>query len=70
MGRELSDVVLLSRARLDRILHLSLSDFEFPVMVDVDFGHIDPRLTIPLGVPFRMDAKAGELKLVDRNSFA
>ena len=54
----------LSENGLDRILEWSLGDREFPVLVDVDFGHTDPRMTYPLGVECRMNAGEGELGLM------
>jgi muramoyltetrapeptide carboxypeptidase len=37
----------------------------FPILADVDFGHTDPRLTLPLGVACRLDADAGALTLLE-----
>ncbi len=56
----------LEPVELERILQWSLGDYDFPVMVDVDVGHTDPRLTIPLGVKCRMDAAAGEWTIAER----
>lgn len=51
---------------LEMILERVLEGCDIPVLVDVDFGHTDPRITYPLGVECRMDARAGELELVQR----
>jgi len=45
----------------DRTLYDILCDFgekyNIPVLADIDFGHTDPRLTIPVGVRARIDAE-------------
>jgi muramoyltetrapeptide carboxypeptidase LdcA involved in peptidoglycan recycling len=35
------------------------------VVMDVDFGHTDPRLTLPIGVRARLDGQAGTVTLLD-----
>ncbi|WP_329172849.1 S66 peptidase family protein [Streptomyces sp. NBC_01477] len=35
----------------------------FPVLAGVDLGHTDPMLTLPVGVPARLDAAAGTFEL-------
>lgn len=36
-----------------------------PVLANVDFGHTDPMLTVPLGATARLDADARQLELVE-----
>jgi muramoyltetrapeptide carboxypeptidase len=36
-----------------------------PVIADVDLGHADPMLTLPLGVQARLDATARTLRLLE-----
>jgi muramoyltetrapeptide carboxypeptidase len=40
-------------------------DLGIPVLADVDFGHTDPRLTLPVGTRARLDAAAGTLVLLE-----
>ncbi len=56
----------LSDEGLDELLARTLQGYDVPVMVDVDFGHTDPRITYPLGVRCQIDAGVGELKLVEK----
>jgi len=41
----------------DALLHL-LGDIDIPVVADVDFGHTEPRLSLPLGTAVRIDTDA------------
>ena len=35
-----------------------------PVLADVDRGHTDPMMTVPLGVPARLDAGAKSFEVL------
>ncbi len=65
VGRFPASVGFSDDDSLAMILDDALRGYEFPVMVDVDFGHTDPRMTFPLGVGCRMDAQALTLALVE-----
>ncbi len=65
IGRFASSVGLSEEDSLEMILDDALRGYDFPVMVDVDFGHTDPLMTFPIGVECRMDAGAKELELVE-----
>lgn len=41
--------------QFDRVILEVLGQRNIPVMVDVDFGHTEPRLTLPVGAAARMD---------------
>lgn len=49
----------------EMILDDALAGYDFPVMLDVDFGHTDPLMTFPLGVECRMDAGEGTIELTE-----
>jgi muramoyltetrapeptide carboxypeptidase LdcA involved in peptidoglycan recycling len=36
-----------------------------PVRADVDFGHTDPKLALPIGTPARFDAQEQVLNLLE-----
>lgn len=38
------------------ILEDALNGYNLPVLYDVDFGHTDPLMTIPIGIRCRLDA--------------
>lgn len=42
-----------------------LSDFDFPVLGGVDFGHTGPNLPMPIGVRAEIDADARKIKLLE-----
>lgn len=48
---------------LEKILDDALRGHRFPVILDADFGHTDPLLTIPLGVRCRVSTKKPEILL-------
>jgi muramoyltetrapeptide carboxypeptidase len=54
----------------DRSMHSVLrdviADFEVPVLADVDFGHSEPRLTLPIGIAVQVDATSREIHLEER----
>lgn len=47
----------------DRAILQSLGDRHIPVLVDADFGHTEPRLTLPVGGACRLDSEAEKLIL-------
>jgi muramoyltetrapeptide carboxypeptidase len=65
VGRFASSVEFSEDDSLEMILDDALRGYDFPVMLDVDFGHTDPLLTFPLGVECRMDAGEQTLELVE-----
>jgi muramoyltetrapeptide carboxypeptidase LdcA involved in peptidoglycan recycling len=38
---------------------------DLPVLMDVDFGHTDPKLILPLGVPIEVDPAGSRLRLLE-----
>ncbi|WP_078901123.1 S66 peptidase family protein [Actinacidiphila yeochonensis] len=49
----------------DRVVREALGRDDIPVMVDVDFGHTEPRLTLPVGVACRLDATEQSLVITE-----
>lgn len=50
---------------LEMILEDALRGYTFPVLTEVDFGHTDPLLTLPIGVRCRMNAGDKRLELLE-----
>lgn len=42
-----------------------LSNYNIPILVDVDFGHTDPKLTIPIGVKAMLDSTTNSFTLLE-----
>jgi len=49
----------------DAVVRHVVGDRGFPVLVDVDFGHTEPMLTLPVGGHARLDATACQLTLLE-----
>lgn len=47
------------------ILDDALKGYNIPVLYDVDFGHTDPLLTIPLGITCKLDASKKEITYLE-----
>lgn len=41
----------------DRMLTIALTDLDIPVLIDVDLGHTEPMLTIPIGAKVVLDSQ-------------
>ena len=65
VGRFPESVRFVNGDSLSMILDDALKGYDFPVMVDVDIGHTDPLLTVPLGVRVRIVAEDGVLELIE-----
>jgi muramoyltetrapeptide carboxypeptidase len=52
-------------ADYDRVLQIVLGDRDLPVLVDVDFGHTEPMLTLPVGTRARLDTTDRLLTLLE-----
>ncbi len=50
---------------ISTILTFNLRNSFFPVMYNVDFGHSDPLLTIPLGINCEVDTEKRQIKLLE-----
>lgn len=48
----------------DEVVRRVFAHYRIPILVDVDFGHTEPRLTLPVGVPARLDADAKTITLL------
>lgn len=42
-----------------------LSDFNFPIVANLDFGHTDPKLTIPIGLKSIIDSSRNSIYIVE-----
>jgi len=65
VGRLPRSIGLYPEHSLDTILEEVLVGYDLPVLVDVDFGHTDPLLTLPQGVRCRVDATSGSIILLE-----
>ena len=39
-----------------KIIKERTSDYNFPILINVDIGHSDPMITLPIGVKIRIDS--------------
>jgi muramoyltetrapeptide carboxypeptidase LdcA involved in peptidoglycan recycling len=53
------------RDALRDVLRKHVRSIQVPVLADVDAGHTDPMLTLPLGASVRLDADNGSLELLE-----
>jgi len=58
------------RATLDEVILERTSHLDFPILVDVDFGHTDPKITLPIGVAARLDSAADSFEIVQSGVIA
>ena len=66
IGRFHSAVQFRKDDSLEMILDEALKGYRFPVITNVDFGHTDPLLTIPVGIKCAMDTKQPRITLTER----
>ncbi|NIS26616.1 LD-carboxypeptidase [candidate division KSB1 bacterium] len=50
---------------IDEILHDLTSDLDIPVVMDLPYGHIDIKYTLPVGVQAFLDADQGSLEILE-----
>jgi muramoyltetrapeptide carboxypeptidase LdcA involved in peptidoglycan recycling len=55
----------LAPADLERIVLAATRGTEFPIVVDLDFGHTEPHCTLPWGVGARLDGAEASLALIE-----
>lgn len=55
VGRFPSSVGFKKSDSLEMILADAVKGYDFPVITDVDFGHTEPMITLPIGIRCRMD---------------
>ncbi len=48
---------------LDKIILDVTKGYDFPIVMDMDFGHTAPMLTLPYGIPARLDLKGRKTSL-------
>ena len=48
---------------VDNIILENTKGYDFPVMVNMDFGHTDPMMTLPIGVRATMHSEKGYLNI-------
>ncbi len=65
VGRFSASVKLSETDSLDMILNDALRGYRFPVITEIDFGHTDPLLTLPMGVRARMSTKPLKIELLE-----
>jgi muramoyltetrapeptide carboxypeptidase len=52
-------------ADFDALLLQTLGDHDIPVLVDVDFGHTEPMLTLPIGVTALLDSRTAAFAITE-----
>ncbi len=50
---------------LQSIIIKNMKDYDFPILYNVDIGHTDPILTIPLGVMSKLDSDKNEFSIIE-----
>lgn len=65
IGRFPTAVGFTRRDSLAMILDDALRGMRFPVLTNVDFGHTQPLLTLPLGIRVRLDAGRREIAFLE-----
>ena len=66
VGRLPSAVRFTDDDTLDSIVMDATRGYNFPIVVNLDYGHTDPLLTLPLGVDAQLDAELCSLILLER----
>jgi muramoyltetrapeptide carboxypeptidase len=41
---------------INKVIHETTKEYDFPIICDMDFGHTDPMLTLPVGIKVSIDA--------------
>lgn len=54
----------LDQERLDELLLRISSEGEYPIISGLDFGHTEPMVTLPIGIPCAMDTFARRIRLI------
>jgi muramoyltetrapeptide carboxypeptidase len=52
---------------LEKVIMRICKDYDFPIMIDMDFGHTDPMITLPIGIKASFDTSRQEL-ILEENS--
>lgn len=65
IGRFHSDVGFNENDSLEMILSESLKGYRIPVITNVDFGHTDPLITLPIGIKCSINTNKPEIKLLE-----
>lgn len=65
VGRFPDSVGFTSHEKFTSLLDIALHGYDFPILYDVDFGHTDPLLTLPIGVEAELDATNGRFLLIE-----
>jgi len=65
VGRMPRSVGLGGDSSLDAILGRALAGYDFPVLVDIDYGHTDPLLTLPSGVSMELNADDQTIQILE-----
>lgn len=65
IGRWHTKVGFSENDSFEMVLEDALRGYDIPVLYDVDFGHTDPLLTIPLGIRSKLDAGKREITYLE-----
>lgn len=52
-------------SELQSIIIKKLENYDFPILYNIDIGHTDPIMTIPLGVMSKLDSEVNEFSIIE-----
>jgi muramoyltetrapeptide carboxypeptidase len=53
------------RSELQKVILERTTSYNFPILTDVDIGHTDPMITVPLGVKAKIDSQIGIFEIIE-----
>jgi len=53
------------KAELHQVILERTARYDFPIVTDLDFGHTDPTLTIPIGCRATIDVGKQQIRMVE-----
>lgn len=56
--------------KLVKIIKVRTADYKFPILINVDIGHTDPMITIPLGVKVKIDSLKNIFEIKESGVFS
>ena len=48
-----------------KIIKQRTADYNFPILINVDIGHTDPMITVPLGVRAKIDSSKNSFEIIE-----
>ena len=56
---KLNDATAFESRMFDKLISLHTAGYNFPILSQVDLGHTDPKLTLPIGIKASLDSASG-----------